>query len=171
MVSLTSADLAEASALLSALERELPGLVTSQGSGDWYVFYDPEGVTVADKRFPFLTLMTGDRYDAASRLDRDAATYRVNVGVGRETYEALLGTAPRDAAGHHVIDTGADYTATDTVLPHPYYAPLHWVCVVNPGPRTREQLSTLVETAYAEAARQYDSRRRTGMERQDPSDI
>jgi Family of unknown function (DUF6194) len=110
---------------------------------------------VPEKRFPFLTLVTGDRYDAASHLDRDDDTYRVNLGVGRDAYEDLFGKAPRQAAGRSVIDTGTDYTATDTVMPHPFYAPLHWICVVNPGPRTRDQLAAWVERAYAEAARHY----------------
>jgi hypothetical protein len=156
----TSADLRNASAFLAALKRELPGIVTSEGSGDWFVFYDPDGVTIPEKRFPFLTLVTGDRYDGASHLDRDADSYRVNLGVGRDAYEALFGKAPRDAAGHEVIDTGADYTAPDTVMPHPFYAPLHWVCVVNPGRQTRDLLAGLVERAYGEAARHYDNRRR-----------
>jgi hypothetical protein len=80
--------------------------------------------------------MTGDRYDKASWLDRDVSTYRVNLGVSRGTYEGRFGPAPRQAAGQAVIDTGFDYTATDTVMPHPFYAPLHWVCVVNPRERT-----------------------------------
>jgi hypothetical protein len=160
MVSLTSADLRNAAALVSALQRELPGIVMSEGSGDWFVFYDPDGVTVPEKRFPFLTLVTGDRYDAASQLDRDAGTYRVNLGIGREAYEALLGTAPRQAAGYDVIDTGTDYTATDTVMPHPFYAPLHWICIVNPGPSTGRQLAGLVERAYANAASRYETKRR-----------
>jgi len=159
MVSFTLSDLLSAAALLSAVERELPGLVTSQGSGDSFVFYDPDGVTAPDKRFPFLTIVTGDRYDAASDLDRDADSYRVNLGVGREAYEALFGRAPREPAGRQVLDTGADYTARDTVLPHPFYAPLHWVCVVDPGQRTRDRLAALVDAAYAEAARNYDHRR------------
>jgi hypothetical protein len=29
------------------------------------------------------------------------------------------------------------------------------VCVVNPGPRTRDQLASLIDAAYAEAARHY----------------
>jgi uncharacterized protein DUF6194 len=159
-VSLTSADVSDAASLLSALERELPGIVTSAGSGDWFLFYDPDGVTVPEKRSPFLTLVTGDRYDAASHLDRDADSYRVNLGVGRDSYEALFGKAPREPAGYAVIDTGWDYTATDVLMPHPFYAPLHWICVVNPGPRTTDQLPGLVEQAYAEAARHYDNRRR-----------
>jgi Protein of unknown function (DUF664) len=48
----------------------------------------------------------------------------VNVGVPRTTYEELFGPAPRQAAGHEVIDTGFDYSGTDTLLPHPFLRPL-----------------------------------------------
>ena len=102
----------------------------------------------------------GDRYDAASHLDRDASTYRVNLGVDRQTYEQLFGPAPRQAAGSAVIDTGVDYTEVDRVMPHPFYAPMHWVCAVNPGERSRSQLADLMSRAHALAERQYDSRRR-----------
>ena len=160
MVRLSGEDLAGAAALLRAITRELPGIVTSSGNGDWFLFYDPDRVTDPEQRFPFATLVTGDRYDAASDLDRDAGTYRVNLGVGPEEYERLLGPAPRQPAGYEVIDTGADYTAVDTVLPHPFYAPLHWVCIVNPGPRTREQLAGLLDQAHALARRRYGNRHR-----------
>ena len=46
----------------------------------------------------------------------------------------------------------------DTVLPHPFYAPLHWVCVVNPGERSRPQLADLLERAHALARRRYENR-------------
>lgn len=161
MVHLTPDDLADADAMLRAIQRELTGLVCTEGYGDWYVFYDPEGVTVPEQRFPFCTIVTGDRYDAASRLDRDATTYRVNVGPGRAAYEEVFGPAPREAAGTEVIDTGFDYTATDTLLPHPFYAPLHWVCVVNPGPATGAALARLLEQAHDLARSRYDNRYRS----------
>jgi hypothetical protein len=160
VVTLSPDDLVDAASFLAAIERECPGVVTSQGSGDWFVFYDPDGVTIPEERFPFLTVVTGDRYDAASGLDRDPGTYRVNLGVDREAYEALLGPAPRQAAGYEVIDTGVDYTATDVLMPHPFYAPLHWVCVVNPGEGTRTDLAALVHQAHALAARRYANQRR-----------
>jgi hypothetical protein len=160
VVRLSSDDLADAPALAGAIDRQLPGVVETSGHGDRFLFYDPDGVTDPENRFPFVTLVTGDRYDAASDLDRDDRTFRVNLGVGREAYEELLGPAPRAAAGSAVIDTGADYTAVDTVLPHPFYAPLHWVCVVNPGPRTAELLGRLLERGHALAARQYGNRHR-----------
>lgn len=59
-----------------------------------------------------------------------------------------------------MINTGADYTAADVVLPHPFYAPMHWVCIVNPAERTRAQLARLLEAAHMLAMRQYHNRRR-----------
>jgi hypothetical protein len=152
---LEPADLADAASLLRVVEQRLPGIVATEGAGDWYLFYDPDGITVPEARFPFCTLMTGDRYDGASDLDRDPATYRVNLGVGRGTYEDLFGPVPRQPAGYEVIDTGHDYTATDTLLPHPFYAPLHWVCVVNPAERTRTALAALLAEAHGIVASRY----------------
>jgi hypothetical protein len=169
MAFLDPADLTSASALLGGIERHLPGIVTTIHAGDSFLFYDPDGITVPERRFPFCTLVTGDRYDAASRLDRDPASYRVNLGIGRASYEDLLGPAPRQAAGQEVIETGFDYTATDTVLPQPFYAPLHWVCVVNPGPRTMAQLGELLVEAHGLARRSYHNRQhRSGSERTRP---
>jgi hypothetical protein len=161
VIQLAVEDLRDATAILAAVERELPGLVTTTGQGDSFVFYDPDRVTVPEQRFPFLTVVTGDRYDAASNLDRDERTYRVNLGVDRPTYEELLGPAPRQAVGSEVIAAaGVDYTADDVVLPHPFYAPMHWVCIVNPGEQTRSQLAHMLGTAHDLAKRQYDNRRR-----------
>jgi hypothetical protein len=145
VVALANSDLVDALALLRALQRELQGIVTSSGSGDWFV----------------VTLVTGDRYDVASRLDRDAMTYRVNLGLDRRTYEQLFGPAPRQAAGYEVIDTGVDRTGVDVVMPPPVYAPMHWVCVVNPAEGSRAKLEDLLERAHALAKRQYDRRDRS----------
>ena len=142
------------------IERSLPGVVTTvTDEGDAFCFYDPDGVTDPANRFPFVTLISNDHpYDAASRLDRDAETFRVNVQMDREQYEARFGEAPRQPAGHATIDTGADYAATDQLLPHPLYSPMHWVCVVNPGPATFADLRELLTQAHQKARRQYERR-------------
>lgn len=49
MVQLASDGLADATALLMAIKRELPGILTTNGLGDSFVFYDPDGVTVPEK--------------------------------------------------------------------------------------------------------------------------
>lgn len=95
VVRLSSDDLTNATALRATAEREMRGLLTTAGQGDTFVFYDPDGVTFPEQRFPFRTPVIGDRYDAASKRDRDEQTYWVNLGVDRQTYEELLEPAPR----------------------------------------------------------------------------
>lgn len=41
------------------------------------------------------------------------------------------------------------------MLPHPFYAPLHWVCVVNPGPGTVTDLANLITEAHGRARLKY----------------
>lgn len=160
-MSFEASDLSDARSMLAAIERDLPGLVVTEGDGDFFVFYDPDGVTKPDQRFPFCTVLTGDRYyDAASRLSRDPASYRVSLGVSRETYEAHFGPAPRQPVGQEVIDSGFDYATTDTLLPHPFYASMHWVCVVNPGDKTRADLDACLADAHAIARRTYDNQQK-----------
>lgn len=159
MEALTPRDLADAASLRAAIERTLPGVITTTADGDAFLFYDPDGITDPAARFPFATIITRDHsYDDASRLDRDEATFRLNCGVSRQRYESLFGPAPRQAAGYSTIDTGFDYSQTDQVVPHPLYSPLHWVSVVNPGERTMGALTGLLAEAHQIAREQYERR-------------
>lgn len=74
MLEFVNGDLIDAPSFVRVVVRELSGIVTSAGSGDTFLFYDPDGITDPNRRFPFATVVTGDRYDSASRLDRDATT-------------------------------------------------------------------------------------------------
>jgi hypothetical protein len=79
--------------------------------GDTFFFYDPDHIGEEARRFPFATIVTKDYgdFDNASNMDRPGL-YRLNVGVGRETFAHLLG----DAKEH-------DFSALDRLMPHPVY--------------------------------------------------
>jgi uncharacterized protein DUF6194 len=130
------------------------GVNAVDGSGDTFLMYDPDGDLPPERQFPFATIVTGDHYDSVSELNTPGA-YRINIGLTKATYVASFGAAPtqRDAGG--VLDTGFDYAAVDTVMPHPIYASQHWVCVVNPGEATLETVQTLLAEAHRFAARKY----------------
>lgn len=133
------------------------GVRTLENSGDTFYLYDPDGDLPAERQFPFATIVTGDNYDNVSKLDRPGV-YRLNIGLTKATYTSLFGAAPaqRDADG--VLETGFDYAAEDTVMPHPIYASQHWVGVVNPGEATLETIRTLLAEAHGYAARKYTNR-------------
>jgi hypothetical protein len=136
-------------AIIRYIVEAFAGVETVEAEGVTFFFFGPE------RRMPFATLATrDDPYDRASRLDRPGV-FRLNLGVGRETYRALFGPPPAPGPDG-VADPGRadhDFTALDRLLPHPVYAPQHWVCVLNLGAATFEAVRPLLAEAYARAAR------------------
>ena len=77
-----------------------------------------------DHMVPFVSIADSDNeYDAVSNLNRDGV-YRVNIGVGRATYDSLFGDREVE---------GIDFTAINVFLPHPQYAKQNFICILKSG--------------------------------------
>ena len=126
-----------------------------------FFFYDPGHGLPVDQRLPFATLVTNDEHDQASDLNRPGL-FRLNVGVSAETFRSLFGELPPSKGGPYEPLTGYDFTVLDTLLPHPVYGRLHWLCVLNPSPETFEQVRPLLAEAHALAASRYARSHPTG---------
>jgi hypothetical protein len=101
--------------------------------GDLFYMYDP------DPMFPFATLITKDNeFDSHSKLDRPGV-FRLNIGVGKATFQRLFGAA---GSGDH------DFTAQDALMPHPVYGRQYWVSVLNPTEATFRGLEPMLAEAY-----------------------
>ena len=74
----------------------------------------------------YATIVTTDEHDegAPSDLARPGA-FRLNIGVGRETFERLVGSME-----------SPDYAAYDRIVPHPVYAKQLWISILNPSDAT-----------------------------------
>jgi hypothetical protein len=80
-----------------------------------------------EKHWPnFATIVTTDEHDegAPSNLARPGV-FRLNIGVGRATFERLVGSMDQP-----------DYAAFDRILPHPVYAKQLWISILNPSDAT-----------------------------------
>jgi hypothetical protein len=138
----------------------LGGVDVLEAGGDYYLFYDPRNGEPVEQLHPFATLVTADRHDPASNLDREGV-YRLNFGVSKKTYESILGPRPSwPKDGAMVVETGYDYTSLDKLMPHPVYSPQSWMCVLNPSEETFESLRPLLTEAYERAAESH--RKRSG---------
>ena len=133
-------------AITEYITSTFPGVDLVVAQGATFFFYNPDPTEEPDHRFPFVTLVTGDNFDQFSNLNR-SSIYRLNIGVGKQTYRALFGAPPaRDGAAE---ESGYDFTALDQVLPHPVYARQYWVCVLNPRPATfQATVQPLLREAY-----------------------
>jgi hypothetical protein len=89
----------------------------------------------------FATIVTTDEHDmgAPSNLTARPDVFRLNIGVGKATFERLAGGA----------GTAPDFAATDRILPHPVYAKQRWLAILNPSRRTYdEQVKPLLAEAH-----------------------
>ncbi len=114
--------------------------------GATFCSLDPE------RHFPnFATLVENDDNDQASDLERPGI-FRLNIGVGRATFERLVGD-----------QVDPDFRVLDRLLPHPVYARQGWLCILNPSHATfREVVVPLLAEAHDRLAAQ---RARHGLDR------
>ncbi|GAA5513399.1 hypothetical protein Dcar01_02134 [Deinococcus carri] len=141
-------------AIREAVVHRYPDTEVVEAMGDFFFFAC--GQLDPDRRMPFATLVTSDPYERVARLDRPGV-FRLNVGVTPETYRALFGELPR-GDGSAVVETGHDFAALDQLMPHPTYAPMGWIGVLNPGAETLQTLWPLLDEAHARAARRVRAR-------------
>jgi hypothetical protein len=105
-----------------------------------------------DDMLPFATIAsTGNEYEKISKLDRPGV-YRLNIGVSRETFKSLFGTNKPDISAY-------DFTALDTIMPHPDYSAQFFICVLSPSEATFERIKPLLAESYDIAVKKYNQRK------------
>ncbi len=136
------------SSVADYIMKTFPGVETTTAFGYTFFFYK------SDHMVPFATLISSDQdYDRISNLDRPGV-FRLNIGVSRETFQSLFGTAKVDVSSY-------DFTALDVIMPHPEYAPQNFICVLSPSEATFERIRVLFAEAYDIAVRRYTRRNKT----------
>jgi hypothetical protein len=140
----------ETDAVIDYITTTFSGVNHVQKDGDSFFIYDPQRDLPPNQQIPFATLITRDDYDTASQLSRDGV-FRLNIGVNRATYQQHFGDPPPFPKAGGIIDTDHDFTVLDRLLPHPIYAAMGWVCILNPSDSTWEQLKPMLAEAYEQA--------------------
>ncbi len=135
----------------------LLGTVLVESWGEKGVFYNPNGVL---KRGVYvLTIKEKDgENDKGSNLNREGI-FRVNIGLRKSTFRNMFGIIPARPAAGELVDMQYDFTSLDTILPHPVYAWMGWISILNPSEQTFEQLKPLIQEAYEFAQEKFQKRK------------
>jgi hypothetical protein len=99
----------------------------------------------------YATVVWSDAFDEGAPSDLSARddVYRLNIGVGKESFERLVGGM-----------TDPDYAAFDRFVPHPVYGRQRWISIVNPSHETmRERVMPLLTEAHDRLAVQRQRQR------------
>lgn len=133
------------SSVANYITETFPGVETTTNFGYIFFFYK------TDHMVPFATIASSDNeYEQISNLDRPGV-FRLNIGVSRETFQSLFGTAKVDVGSY-------DFTALDVIMPHPDYSPQNFICVLSPSEAMFEKVRVLLAEAYEIAVRKYNRR-------------
>ena len=135
----------------------LDGTVLVDSWGEKGVFYNPGHVLKRGVYILTVKEKDGDN-DKASNLNRVDA-FRVNLGVRKATFQKLFGKVPARPAAGCVVDMDYDFTAFDKIIPHPVYAWMGWISVLNPSDHTFEQLKPLIQEAYEFSVEKFKKRK------------
>ena len=120
--------------------------------GDVFFYVAPDGKVPSGQ--PFATIVTKDYPgEPSSGLDHPGS-FRVNIATSRRGHLPL-------PTAEATTEAAVDPTARDVLMPHPVYADLGWVAVVEPGDRTREQVWVLLLAAHEAALARWQRRHST----------
>lgn len=134
----------------------LDGVVEVNSWGELGIFYNPGRIL---KRGVYvLTVKEKDgENDKASKLDRESV-FRLNLGVRKKTFRNLFGQLPLQPAKGEAVDMPYDFTAIDVIIPHPIYAWMGWICVLNPSAETFASLKPLIRESYEYAQEKFSKK-------------
>jgi Family of unknown function (DUF6194) len=130
-----------------------PGLILLDTYGEKSFFYNPDKLLTKGLYFATLKEKDGPN-DKVSNLDREGV-YRLNLGISKQSYEDLFGTKPKRPLKGCFVDTGHDFTQLDILTPHPIYAWLHWVAILNPNEKSMMQIKELMDETYQAVLQKY----------------
>lgn len=134
-----------------------PDVVLIESWGEKGIFYNPGHVL---KRGVYvLTFKEKDgENDKGSLLNRDNV-YRVNAGIRKESFIKKFGSIPKRPEAGQIVTMDYDFTTLNTIMPHPVYAWMGWVCVLNPSPETWEEFEPLIQESYDFAKQKFSKRK------------
>lgn len=143
--------------ILNYCLENLGGTVSVNSWGEKGIFYNPENKL--KRGIYILTIKEKDgENDKSSNLNRDGI-YRVNLGVRKDTFMDMFGFVPKRPVKGGIVDMDYDFTDTDKIIPHPVYAWMSWICVLNPSNDAFEKLKPLITEAYEYAKEKYRKKR------------
>lgn len=136
--------------------RRFDGVVPKASWGETSLFYNP-GQALPNGVY-FCTIKEKDgANDKASQLDR-CDVFRLSVGIGREAYEKQFGARPKRPVKGGIITAEYDFSAVNTLMPHPIYGWMSWVQILNPSEEALTELLPFIDRAYTEAAIKFNKK-------------
>lgn len=132
--------------ILEYCTSNLDGTVLIESWGEKGIYYNPCNTLKRGVYILTIKEKDGDN-DKSSNLNRDNI-FRVNLGIRKTTFKEFFGEIPKRPSSGNTVDMNYDFAELDKIIPHPVYAWMGWISVLNPSIETFETLKSFIEEAY-----------------------
>lgn len=143
--------------ILTYCLKNLEGSILVESWGEKGIFYNPDHRLKRGVYILTVKEKDGDN-DKGSNLNRPGI-YRVNLGIRTNSLIRLFGAVPKRPKAGGIVEMKYNFTAIDTLLPHPIYGWMGWICVLNPSEETFEGLKPYIQEAYEFAKEKFAKRK------------
>ena len=145
--------------IFARVTSKYPGLAINKNWGERGLFYNP-GKQLTLGAYMLTFKEKDGQNDSASNITRRPDVFRMNMKISKESFVKLFGSVPGRPAAGGVVATGHDFQKLDTIMPHPVYGWMTWICVLNPSLQTIEHMESigLFNEAYSAAVKTFDKR-------------
>ena len=144
--------------IANSLIANFEDVIPRQSWGETSFFVNPGRRLPSGTYFATLKEKDGEN-DRSSNLDRQGV-FRLSIGPQRKDFESRFGTPPARPSKGGVIDGPWDFSEKNTLMPHPVYGWMSWVCVLNPSDAMFEKLNPLLISAHEKALKSAQKRLR-----------
>lgn len=138
------------------LLKNFQGLKSINAWGEISLFYNPDNLLKRGIYFCTIKEKDGEN-DGASNLNR-IGIFRMNFGVSKNTFKGIFQTVPKRPTKGKCIEGNYDFQALDTLIPHPVYGWMAWVCILNPSIQSLDELELLIEESYRICIEKYEKK-------------
>ncbi len=142
--------------IVTKICQDFSGVVAKSSWGETALFFNPDGKLPNGVYFCTFKAQDGAN-DQSSGLGRDGV-FRIAIGVSAKTYALYFGTKPARPLKGGVVKTGHDFSALDTITPHPIYAWMNWIQILSPSADRLDEIFPLIDDAYTLATKKYQQR-------------
>lgn len=132
--------------LLEFCSSNMEDLNITQSWGETAIFYNPGGKLKRGRYVATIKESDGE-HDKASNLNREGV-YRLNIGSPKEDFISMFQELPKRPRAGCVVDMDYDFTMINQWMPHPVYAWMGWVCIVNPSRDQEDVIHELLMKSY-----------------------
>lgn len=147
----------KAEEILKYCLENLTDTVLAESWGEKVIFYNPHSVLKRGVYILTVKEKDGDN-DKSSDLNREGI-YRVNLGVRKPTFIRLFGEIPKRADAGNTVDMNYNFAELDQIIPHPIYAWMGWISVLNPTAETFDKLKPFILESYEYAQEKFRKRK------------